>query len=189
MGNNNERLIMTKELTITQDLTIRQHLATLAKSLRAKYSNTAYQGDYVDTVTDTTLGDRLQVGTTATINGTRYLIVLNVLIARKAGGQVSVRISTWKIDSTGELVGHWTLRRTDLTRVRLTAQGFIGCDDITARIAPFMVTTKTLLKVGLEGNKVQLVHTDRNGANPYDTGEQHLLAFGGYDGAYARLSK
>jgi len=180
----------TSELTIMQDLTIRQHLATLAKTLRAKYSNTAYQGDYVDTVTDTTLGDRLQVGTTYTDKGERYLIVLNVLVSRKTGGKVSIRISTWRIDNeTGELVGHWTVRRTELKGVRLTTKGFTGCDDITARITPFMTTAKVLLKAGLEGNKVQVEHTDRNGDNPYDTGEQHLLAFGGYDGAYARLAK
>src|ERR1017187_9772070 len=58
--------------TIEQDKTVRVIMHETAKAISAKFT-TAYQGDYIDTVTDTTLGDRLQVGTVANIAGIRYL--------------------------------------------------------------------------------------------------------------------
>ena len=186
----------TTELTITEDRTVRQHLATLAKALRTKYTSTTYQGEYVNTVTDTTYGDRLQVGTTATINGVRYLLVLNLLVARKSGGQVSVRVSAWYVSESGTLEGCWPVKRTDLTGVTLTAKGFyrtIGKTstrvDMSQRITSYFNGAKTNLKSEHYGRPVVTIHTDSNGENPYDTTESHLLPFGGSDAVMARLLK
>jgi hypothetical protein len=185
----------TTELTVTQDLTIRQHLALVAKSLRARYANTVYQGDYVDTVTNNTVGDRLQVGTTYKAKtGERYLLVLNVLVARKVGGAVSVRVSAWRIGELGTMEGSWVVRRTDLKGVRLTTKGFVrrlGGRDVAVAmptlLSTFISEARTRLDAGKSGRQVVELHCDRNGQNWYDTSEEHLLAFGGYDKATERL--
>lgn len=186
--------------TIEQDKAVRAHLAALAKSLRAKFSATAYQGDFENTVTGDTFGDRLQVGTTATINGERYLLVLNVLIARDSGGKVSVRVSAWSLSGkTGNPVGTWVIRRTDLTGMRLTAKGFVRrightdvtrtADEMAQRFSTYLHQAKANLKSGQYSRPVVQVRTDRNGDNAYDTTESHLLVFGGYQAAAARLYK
>ena len=183
--------------TIENDKSVRRHLAALATSIRAKFSATAYQGEYENTVTGDTFGDRLQVGTTATINGVRYLLVLNVLVARNAGGKVSVRVSAWSLSgNTGKPVGTWVIRRTDLTGVRLTPSGFvrrIGAKDspvdMAQRIATYFSQARNNLKADIYGRPVVTVRTDKYGDNPYDTTESHLLVFGGLAGAGARLAK
>jgi hypothetical protein len=184
--------------TIQDDLTVRSHLATLAREIRAKFTATAYQGDYTNTVTGETFGDRLQVGTTATVNGTRYLLVANVLVARQSGGKVSIRVSAWSLSgNTDKPSGSWVIARTALTGVTLTAsKGFtrrIGNThssvDMAQRVATYLTQARDLLKVNQYGRPVVTVHTDRDGDNAYDTIESHLLVFGGYDGATARLYK
>lgn len=183
--------------TIENDKAVRRHLSDLAKVIRAKFTSTAYQGDYVDTVTDETFGDRLQVGTQVTVNGLRYLLVLNVLIARNDGGRVSVRVSAWSLSgNTGKPVGTWTIRRTDLTGVRLTPKGFVrrighidAPVDMAQRIGTYLLQAKTNLKAEHYGRPVVGVRTDRNGDNPYTTTESHLLAFGGVESATKRLTR
>ena len=182
--------------TIQNDLAVRAHLSALAKAIRAKFAATAYQGDYENTVTGDTFGDRLQVGTQVTIDGTRYLLVANVLVARQTGGQVSVRVSAWTLGSNGRPVGTWVVRRTALTGVTLTPNGFmrrIGNTrvpvDMVARIGSYFNAARTNLRTGYYGRPVVEVRTDRDGANPYDTTESHLLVFGGMAGAGARLTK
>jgi len=183
--------------TIEQDKTVRQHLATLARDIRTKFSATAYQGDYANTVTGDTFGDRLQVGTTATVAGIRYLLVANVLVSRNTGGKVSLRVSAWSLsDNTGELSGSWVIRRTDLTGVTLTAHGFrrrIGNQyapvDMSQRVATYLGQARALLNDGFYGRPVVTIHTDRDGDNPYDTTESHLLPFGGTDGTIKRLTR
>jgi hypothetical protein len=179
------------------DKAVRQHLATLAKAIRAKFSATAYQGDFENTVTGETFGDRLQVGTTATINQVRYLLVANVLISRNDGGKVSIRVSAWSLSgNTGKPVGTWVIRRTALTGVTLTDKGFrrrIGNTyspvDMAQRVTVYLNQAKALLKDEFYGRPVVTVHTNREGDNPYDTTESHLLPFGGIDGVMARLNK
>jgi quinolinate synthase len=182
-------------LTIEQDKSVRRQLAQLAKSVRAKFSATAYQGDFANTVTGETFGDRLQVGTTATVNGTRYLLVLNLLIARNSGGKVSVRVSAWSL-SGNTAVGTWPIKRTELTGVRLTPNGFVrrigrvdSPVDMTARITTYLAQARANIKAEYYGKPVVTEHTDRNGDNPYDTTESHLLVFGGYHAAGARLAR
>ena len=179
------------------DQTVRQHLATLAKELRHKFTNTAYQGDYVDTITGDTYGDRLQVGTQRTVKGTRYLFVLNVDVDKQAGGQVSTRVTTWTLDaSTGLPVGHHTIKKTPMSGVKLTATGFnervsriYVPVNMSQRIDGQLNLAEKLLGAGFAGREVKDVHTDRNGENPYGTYDAHLLPFGGVAGAGARLSK
>ncbi len=191
--------------TIENDKAVRQHLATLAKAIRAKFSATAYQGDFENTVTGDTFGDRLQVGTTATINQVRYLLVANVLISRNDGGKVSIRVSAWSLSSawlTGgnagktEILGTWVIRRTALTGVTLTDKGFrrrIGNTystvDMAQRVTVYLNQAKALLKDEFYGRPVVTVHTDREGDNPYDTTESHLLVFGGSANAGERLAR
>ena len=182
--------------TIEADKAVRAHLATLAKSIRTKFTATAYQGDYVDTRTDTTMGDRLQVGTTATVAGVRYLLVANVLVARNAGGKVSIRVSAWSLNSNGVPTGTWCIKRTELTGVRLTPKGFVRrighIDtpvDMAQRVAVYLTMAKANIKAEKYGRPVVQVRTDRNGDNAYDTTESHLLVFGGYEAAGARLAK
>lgn len=183
--------------TIEADKAVRRHLSALAQGIRAKFQATAYQGDYVNTVTDETFGDRLQVGTQVTIDGIRYLLVANVLVSRNDGGKVSVRVSAWSLSgNTGKPVGTWVIRRTALTGVTLTAQGFrrrIGNTyapvDMVQRLTSFLNLAKTSLRTGYYGRPVVEVRTDRNGENPYLTTESHLLCFGGYQAAAARLAK
>jgi len=183
--------------TIENDKAVRVHLAQLAKSIRAKFSATSYQGDFENTVTGETFGDRLQVGTTATINQVRYLLVLNVLVARNDGGKVSVRVSAWSNGGASgqSLAGTWVIRRTDLTGVRLTPKGFVrrigNIDtptDMAQRVTVYLNQARALLREEFYGRPVVTVHTDRDGDNPYSTLESHLLAFGGIDGALARLA-
>ncbi len=181
--------------TIENDKAVRAHLSALARNIRAKFQATAYQGDYTDTVTGSTFGDRLQVGTTTTVNQVRYLLVLNVLVARRSGGAVSVRVSAWSLSgNTGEPVGTWIIRRTTLTGVTLTDKGFrrrIGNQyapvDMTQRVAVYLTQARALLRDGFTGGPVVTVHTDSEGNNPYDTTESHLLPFGGTVGAVKRL--
>ncbi len=187
---------MSAVFTIDQDKAVRAHLSALARAIRAKFATTAYQGDYQDTRTGETFGDRLQVGTVATVAGVRYLLVLNVLVARNAGGRVSVRVSAWSLDSTGTPVGSWVIARTDLTGVTLTARGFtrrlggVSSDvDMSQRVATYLHQAKARLAQGHYGRPVVTVHTDSEGLNPYDTTESHLLVFGGMAGAGARLTK
>jgi len=181
--------------TIEQDKAVRAHLATLAKAIRAKFTAT-YQGDYVDTVTGDTFGDRLQVATVATVASVRYLLVANVLVARNSGGKVSIRVSAWSVGTSGELVGTWVIRRTDLTGVTLTDQGFrrrIGNQyapvDMVQRVATYLTQARALLADEFYGRPVVTIHTDREGANAYDTTDSHLLPYGGTAGAMARLMK
>ena len=183
--------------TIEADKTVRAHLATLARDIRRKFTATAYQGDYQDTRTGETFGDRLQVGTVATVAGVRYLLVLNVLVSRNTGGQVSIRVSAWSLDgATGHPVGTWVIGRTDLTGVTLTAKGFMrklgkvsSEVDMSQRVATYLHQAKARLAQGHYGRPVVTVHTDSEGLNPYDTTESHLLVFGGMAGAGARLTK
>ena len=183
--------------TIEQDKTVRAQLHDIAGQFRKRYNGTAYQGDFIDTTTDETFGDRLQVGTQVTVSGVRYLLVLNVLVSRQNGGKVSVRVSGWSTDGTSHsLAGTWVIRRTDLTGVTLTHKGFqrrIGNTyapvDMVQRIATYLTQAKLLLSDGFYGRPVVTIHTDRDGDNPYDTTESHLLPFGGLSGALTRLNK
>ena len=183
--------------TIENDKSVRRHLAALATSIRAKFSATAYQGDFANTVTDETFGDRLQVGTTATINGVRYLLVLNVLVSRNSGGKVSVRVSAWSLSgNTGMPVGTWPIKRTELTGVRLTPNGFVrrightdSPVDMVQRVTVYLNQARANLKADVIGRPVVTVRTDRNGENEYDTTESHLLPFGGYVAAAQRLAR
>ena len=191
------KVMIMATFTIEQDKATRAHLATLARDMRTKFANTAYQGDYTDTVTGDTFGDRLQVGTTATVDGIRYLLVANVLVSRKSGGKVSVRVSAWSLSgNTGEVAGTWVIRRTDLTGVRLTPSGFVrrignrsASVDMAQRVATYLGQARALLNDGYYGRPVVTIHTDRDGDNPYDTIESHLLPFGGTEGVYKRLKK
>jgi hypothetical protein len=185
---------------IQKDQAVRVHLAELAKSIRTKFTATSYQGDFVNTVTGETFGDRLQVGTQVTMEGVRYLLVVNVLVSRQTGGQVSVRVSAWSLSgNTGKPVGTWVIRRTALKGITLTHKGFIARvgnaqiaktpEEMTQRITTYLNVAKVSLRNGIYGRPVVEVHTDRDGNNPYDTKESHLLVFGGTTGAYARLTK
>jgi hypothetical protein len=191
---------MTTISDIEKDQAVRVHLSALAKAIRAKFQATSYQGDYVNTVTGETFGDRLQVGTQVTIEGVRYLLVANVLVSRQTGGQVSVRVSAWSLSgNTGKPVGTWVIRRTALKGITLTYKGFIARvgnaqiaktpEEMTQRIATYLNVAKISLRNGIYGRPVVEVHTDRDGSNPYDTTESHLLVFGGYQAARARLAK
>ena len=183
--------------TIEQDLAVRSHLATLARAIRGKFTATAYQGDYENTVTGETFGDRLQVGTQVTIEGIRYLLVVNVLVSRNDGGKVSVRVSAWSLSgNTGKPVGTWVIRRTALQGVTLTHKGFmrrIGNTysevDMVQRLTSFLNLARTSLRTGFYGRPVVVIHTDKDGDNPYSTLESHLLVFGGYESAALKLSK
>ena len=183
--------------TIQNDHQVRAHLAHLAKEMRNRFPSTVHQGDYVDAITGSTFGDRLQVGTQRTINGVRHLFVLNVDVDRNAGGQVSTRVTTWTIDNaTGLPVGHHTIKKTPMRGVKLTGAGFrerIGntyqTPDIARRIAGQFNLTETLLGTGFAGRDVKDLHTDRNGENAYATYEGHLLPFGGVAGAGVRLTR
>ena len=183
--------------TIQNDHAVRAHLSGLAKEIRAKFPNTVHQGDYVDTITNKTYGDRLQVGTQRTIQSIRYLFVANIDIDRNSGGQVSVRVTTWAIDaSTGLPVGHHTIRKTPMSGVKLTQHGFrerIGntyqSPDIARRIAGQINLAETLLGSGFAGRTVKDTHTRQDGSDLYTTYDTHLLAFGGVVGAGARLIK
>lgn len=187
----------TMQLTYNQDKTVRSHLATLAKEIRAKFSATAYQGDFKNTVTDETFGDRLQVGTQATINGIRYLLVANVLVARQKGGEVSLRVSAWSLSpNTGLPVGTWPVKRTKLAGVKLTPNGFIrrlagqnNQVDMVQRVATVLNQAKMNLKGDYFGRPVVAERTDRYGENPYDTTESHLLVFGGYENTARKLAR
>jgi hypothetical protein len=204
--------------TIEQDKAVRTHLAALAKSVRAKFSATAYQGDYENTVTGDTFGDRLQVGTQRTISGVRYLFVLNMQIDRNSGGKVAVCVTAWSLSgNTGQPVGTWPVRKTyigaDKKRksdgMYLTPNGFVRrigrndvlrtSDEMTKRIELFLNQASERIKASLTSNEVspgrpvQIEH----GYGPdhpkygetYDTGESHLLVFGGYHAAGARLAR
>lgn len=188
------------------DLAIRLHLSKLAKDIRTKFSATAYQGDYENTVTGETFGDRLQVGTRRTIGGTRYLFVLNFIIASTTGGKVSARVSTWNLSPvTGLPVGHWSVGRTELHGVTLTSKGFnrrlantLTPVDMLMECEAFLNLAGARVKANLAGaisagSEVQV----RKGYSPshelygetYDSGVSHLLVFGGLDSVGALLSK
>ena len=178
------------ELTVSQDLTIRQHLAMLAKSLRTKFT-ASYQGDYVDTVTGVTVGDRVQAGMVTTVSGVKYLLVLNVLVSRKTGGAVSVRISSWSLNSKGKVEGTWVIARTEIKNngksVRITPNGIVGVTDLVPVVCAFFNGARANLKVGAYGRPVVQVHTNKHGTNPYDTTSDHLLPFGGDEKVRALL--
>jgi hypothetical protein len=199
------------------DKAVRQHLATLAKAMKAKFSTTAYQGDYVNEYTTETFGDRVQTGTQRTINGVRYLFVLNVGVDRNKGGKTWVRVSAWHLDEVGRVAGTWAVARTYIgadkklkaNGVFLTGNGWhrhlagknvaTTADGVATRIFPFMEQAVEVIKASLSsdlvspGRPVQLVH-GYSPSNPlygetYETGESHLLVFGGYDGAGQRLAR
>lgn len=174
--------------SIASDLAIRSHLATLAKAIGTKFHGT-YQGDYVDTVTNATLGDRLQSGIQATIAGVRYLFVLTFLVDATDKGKVSVRVSAWSLADNGTLVGTWPIRRTYLIGVRITGKGIIpnSSELLIGHVAKYFDQAKSLVRNGQAGRPVVVVHTDRNGDNAYSTSEDHLLPFGGTASATARL--
>jgi hypothetical protein len=182
--------------TIQDDLTVRSHLATLAKGLRTRFSHSTYQGEYVNTVTGDTFGDRVQSGTTRKIGGITYLFVLNVLVARNAGGTVRVRISAWHLNELGHLVGSWPIV-TKLDRVTLTAnrglvervKGSYVHFDATRRIGNYLEDAVDVIKSGASGDPVKVEHTDKYGDNPYSTLESHLVPYGGADAVKALLYK
>ena len=189
---------MSNALTIDQDKAIRLHLAQLAKELRHKFTSTTYQGDYVDTVTSVTYGDRVQVGTQRTIKNVRYLFILNIDIDKNAGGRVAFRVSTWSLDSaTGLPAGKWTIRKTYLTGVTLTgSRGFarrIGNEyvnpEMVRRVETYLDMAGTALINGIDGMDVKDVHTRRDGTGEYSTYNDHLLPFGGVAGALTKLIK
>jgi hypothetical protein len=165
------------------------HLHNLAVSLRTKLSAATFQ----NVTTNETFGDRLQVGTPATVNGVRYLLVLNVLVAREVGGRVSIRVGAWSLSQSGRLEGTWTIKRTDLTGVTLTPKGFyrrIGNTqspvDMSQRVATYLSRAKVNIKAEHYGRPIVQVR-ETTDCVPYDTIESHLLVFGGHDGTYARL--
>jgi hypothetical protein len=193
--------------TIEQDKIVRAQLHALATEFRKRYQGTAYQGDYENTANDETFGDRLQVPTKYKAKtGERYLLVMNLLVARNRGGALSARVSAWSI-TTGDLLGTWPVTSSDTSKkggrlyhTYLTPNGFIekiGSNkvhfDIVRRLPHVLNDAKTLLDAGITGRPVVTEH----GYGPdhalygetYDTTESHLLPFGGYDGGYALLSK
>lgn len=193
--------------TIDQDKSVRAQLHSIASDLRKRYNGTQYQGDFENTITDETFGDRLQVPTTYTAkDGTRYLLVLNLLVARNAGGALSARVSAWQMGTNGVMTGSWPVSRADtrkkggrLHNTYLTPAGFIeriGSKrvhfDIVRRLPNVLTDAKKLLDAGTIGRPVGLV----KGYSPnhplygetYDTAESHLLAFGGYEAAGKKLS-
>ena len=204
--------------TIENDKAVRRHLAQLAMSIRAKFQATAYQGDFANTVTGETFGDRVQVGTQRTIGGVRYLFVLNVQVDRKIGGRVSVCVSAWSLSgNTGKPVGTWPVRKTAIgadkknkaSGLFLTGNGFIRrigrtntpttADGVATRIYPFMDQAVAVIKASQAsdavspGRPVQVLHGYAP-SNPlygetYDTAESHLLPFGGYVAAAQRLAR
>jgi hypothetical protein len=169
------------------------HLHDVAVSLRTKFSATTYQGDFQNVTINETFGNCLQVGTTVMISGIRYLLVASVQIVHVLNGAVSVRVSAWYISETGRLEGRLPIRRIEMAHVHLTPKGFItrldgrdNATDMTLRITAFLNAAKGNLKVGDSGPSVVQEHATKTG-ELYDTTESHLLVFGGYDGAYARL--
>lgn len=194
--------------TIEADKAVRVHLSELAKVIKRKFSATAYQGEWTDTITDTTLGDRLQVGTQRKIGGARYLFVLTLLVSRNAGGQCQVRVSAWSMEGSA-LVGTWAVGRTKLDGMTLTAKGFVrrvgnvhvarNNDEMTQRLESFLNLASETIKASLASNEVSAGRPVQllkgySPSNPlygetYDTSSEHLLVFGGYDGATARLTK
>ena len=199
--------------TIENDKAVRAILTATAGEFRKRYNGTAYQGDYENTTTGETFGDRLQVPTTYTTkNGVRYLLVLNLLVERSTGGKLSARVSAWRMTSNG-IMGTWVVTASDTTRkakgdipqgwllnTSLTAQGFverIGNSrvhfDIVRRLPNVLAGAKALLDADTIGNPVQVLHGYAP-SNPlfgetYDTAESHLLPFGGIAGALTRLNK
>ena len=202
--------------TIQDDLTTRAHLADLARVIKRKFVATAYQGQYVNEYTTKTFGDRVQVGTTRTIGGALYLFVLNVQILRNSGGRVGIRVAAFSLNND-EVTGTWAVARTYIgadkkakaNGVFLTGKGWhrhlsgknvaTDVEGVATRIYPFMEQAVDTIKASLAsdlvsaGRPVQLVHgyspdNDRYGET-YDTGEEHLLVFGGIAGAYHKLTK
>lgn len=180
------------ELTVSQDLAVRQHLATLAKSLRKNFA-ASYQGDYIDTVTGVTVGDRVQSGIIATVAGVKYLLVLNVLVSRKTGGAVSVRVSSWTLNAKGRVEGTWVIARTEIKSngksVRITPNGIVGVTDLVPVVRAYFNGAKAKLRAREYGRPVVQIHTDKTGSNPYDTTDEHLLPFGGSEKVRALLMK
>ncbi len=202
--------------TIEQDKSVRLHLADLRNAMARKFSNTTYQGQYVNTVTGKTFGDRVQTGTQRTIGDNRYLFVLNVQVLRNTGGRVAVRVGAFSLDS-GRMVGTWAVGRTALgadkkrpsNGVFLTGAGFerrisgkrvpTTAQGIAERAYPFMEQAIATIEASLKGDRVsagrpvQLVHyygpNHPLAGEPYDTDEEHLLPFGGIAQAKARLLK
>jgi len=178
------------ELTVSQDLAVRQHLATLAKSLRKNFA-ASYQGDYIDTVTGVTVGDRVQSGIIATVAGVKYLLVLNVLVSRKTGGAVSVRVSSWTLNAKGRVEGTWVIARTEIKSngksVRITPNGIVGVTDLVPVVRAYFNGAKAKLRAKEYGRPVVQIHTDKTGSSPYDTTDEHLLPFGGSEKVRALL--
>lgn len=189
--------------TIEQDKAVRAQLKTLAAQLRKRYHGTVWQGDFENATTEETFGDRLQVPTEYTTkNGEKFLLVLNLLVAQTSGGALSARVSAWRMTDMG-IMGSWPVTKVSTSkkggrfyRTYLTPQGFIekiGASkthfDIVRRLPNVLTDAKKMLDAGTIGNPVQTIHTDRDGDNPYDTTESHLLVFGGYEGAGKRLTK
>jgi len=186
--------------TIEQDKTVRVIMHDTAKAISAKFTS-AYQGDYIDTVTDTTLGDRLQVGAVANIAGVRYLLTLTYLVSRNTGGRVAVRVATYRLDSMGRIAGNWTIAKTALAGTTLTSKGWqrrIGNTYSDRDMVQYTKTvfdqTRALIKLGQVGStRVQL--TKRYGPDhpqygeTYDTSAEHLNVWGGKSGATQRLMK
>jgi hypothetical protein len=169
------------------------HLHNLALSLRSKFLAPMYQGDFHNLTTDETIRDRLQVGTTSTINGIRYLLVVNLLVAHQKNGQVSVRVSAWSTSENGAIEGCLTLAKTDLPGVYLTDKGFVrrlsgrdNASDMTQRITSYLSKAKKQLEDQQFGCPIVQVRETKDGVT-YDATRSHLRVFGGHDGAYARL--
>lgn len=194
---------LIKELNVTQDHSVRTHLALFAKALRRKFHASTYQGDYVQIENNETYGDRVQAGTTATINGMPFYLVANVLIARKDSGKVQVRVSAWTLADTGDLVGYWPAnsRQTqDITSgLYLSPSGLVEkvgrktydvsiADTIPAVVTQCLNLAKANLKDGKYGSPVQVTRYAPKFDKYYDTGESHLLPFGG-SGAVKELLK
>src|ERR1039458_1021978 len=102
--------------TIEQDKAVRAQLHAIASEFRKRYNGTQYQGDWENTKTDEAFGDRLQVPTEYTSKeGIKYLLVLNLLVNRSAGGRLSARVSAWRMTSNGVL-GSWPVKASDTTK-------------------------------------------------------------------------
>jgi hypothetical protein len=191
--------------TIEQDKSVREHLRIIAAQFRKRYNGTQWQGDWEDTDGET-YGDRLQVPTEYMAkDGTKYLLVLNLLVARNAGGKLSARVSAWRMSPTG-VVGSWPVRASATSKkggrlhnTYLAPTGFverIGNSrvhfDIVRRLPNVFSDAKKLLDAGLIGGPVQETHGYAP-SNPlygqtYDTLESHLLPFGGISGATKKLT-